>query len=151
MYALARLGTGNVRATFDGVDVIDVRLQILGVLFRVLERNFVGYRVALGVDRVAFNHDHIRMNCDAGAIEVLNEFDDAAFVVELIAFVDALIVELNAHTAVEERQFLHAFVERIKVEFSLREDGRIRLEYRARTVPLRSAPFCTGPVATPRS
>ena len=49
----------------------------------------------------------------AGPIQVFDEFDNPAFVVELFAFVVALIAEIDPHAAVQERQFLQPFVERV--------------------------------------
>ena len=79
---------GNVRAAFDGVDVVDVRVHVFGVLAAVLQGDFVPDAVLLAGDV-----DDVGMNRFAGAIEVLDEFDDAALVVEFVVLAGLLVVE----------------------------------------------------------
>ena len=71
----------------------------------VLQRDLV-------LDAVAFAADenHVGVQRIAGAIEVFDELDDAAFVLEVVAFAVAFIQEFDAHAAVEKRQFLQSFV-----------------------------------------
>ena len=70
---------GNVGAAFDGVDVVDVGVDVFGVFAAILQGDFVADAVLLAADV-----DDVGMQRFAGAIEVLDEFDDAALVVEFV-------------------------------------------------------------------
>ena len=94
---------GEVRAAVGRVDVVDVGVDVFGVLGRVLQGDFDADAVLLAGDV-----DDVGVERFAGAVEVLDEFHDAAFVLERFAFAGALVVEDDLHALVEERQFLQA-------------------------------------------
>ncbi len=95
---------GEVRAAVDGVDVVDVGVDVLGVLVGVLQGDLdLRRRRARGLDV-----DDVGVDGFAGAVEVLDELDDAALVVEALALAGALVVEDDAHAAVQEGQLLQA-------------------------------------------
>jgi hypothetical protein len=98
-----RAEAGDVRAAFDGVDVVDVRVHVLGVLARVLHGDFVA-------DPVDFARkvDHVVVQHVAGPVQVLDELDDAPLVEELVAFVHPFVAEADPHAAVQEGQLLQA-------------------------------------------
>ena len=98
-----RAEAGDVRAAFDGVDVVDVGVDVLGVLGRVLHGDFVADALVLAGDV-----DHVGVERLAGAVQVLDELDDAPLVVELSPSLIALVAEDDPHAAVEEGQFLQA-------------------------------------------
>ena len=78
----------DVRAAFDRVDVVDVRVDVLGVLAGVLHGDFEAHAVVLAGDV-----DHVGVDRLAGAVEVLDELEDAALVLERVAVAGPLVAE----------------------------------------------------------
>ena len=64
----------------------------------------------------------------AGAIEVLDELEDAALVMEFVVVAGSLVAEDDLHAAVEEGQLLQAAVERVVDELGVGKDLRVGLE-----------------------
>ena len=85
---------GEVRAAFGGVDVVDVGVDVLGVLVGVLQGDLDLDAFGLAVDV-----DDVGVDRLAGAVEVLDELDDAALVLERFAFAGALVGEDDPHAA----------------------------------------------------
>ena len=77
-----------MRAPFGGVDVVDVGVDVFGVLAGVLHGDFEAHAVVLAGDV-----DDVGMQRLAGAVQVLDEFDDAALVVKFVVVAGALVVE----------------------------------------------------------
>ena len=71
---------GDVRAALAGEDVVHVGVNVLGELARVLHGHFQAHAFVLAADV-----DDVFVCRLAGPIEVLDELDDAAFVVERFA------------------------------------------------------------------
>ncbi len=117
-----------MRSTFDGVDVVDIRLNVLGELGAVLQRDVIFDPLA-GASEV----DHFAVQRIAGAVEVFDEFDDTAFVLEVAAFAVAFVKELDVHAGVEECEFLQPLVDGVKVVLGDREDLRVSFEGRLGT------------------
>jgi hypothetical protein len=63
-----------------------------------------------------------------GRVQVLDERDDAARVVELVLPAAALILDPDAQAAVQEGELAQALREDLEAEVGRREDQRIRLE-----------------------
>ena len=59
---------------------------------------------------------------------MLDKLGDAPFIVKLLTLARAFIEELDAHAAVEKRQFLQPFVQQIVVELGRLEDHGVGLE-----------------------
>ena len=114
---------GEVRAAFGGVDVVDVGVDVLGVLGRVLQGDFDGDAVAL-----AFDVEDVGVDRLAGAVEVLDVFAEAVVVLERFLFAGAVVGDGDAHALVEEGELLHALLQRGVDELGGREDLRIGLE-----------------------
>ena len=64
----------------------------------------------------------------AGAVEVLDEFDDAALVVEFVVVAGLLVFEEDVHAAVEEGELLQAAIQNVVAELGGLEDLRIGFE-----------------------
>ncbi len=114
---------GEVRAAFGRVDVVDVGVDVLGVLGRVLQGDFDGD--ALGV---AFDVEHVGVDRLAGAVEVLDVLPQAVVVLVRFVVAGAVVGDGDSHALVEERQLLHALLQRGVDELGGREDLRIGLE-----------------------
>ena len=125
---------GDVRAAFDGVDVVHVRMHVLGEFGRVLHGDVVTDPVGL-----AGQVDHLGMQRVAGPVQVLDELHDAAFVAEFVAFVHPLVAEADPHAAVQEREFLQPFAEGVEGELGGLEDRAVRFERGFRAAFLRGA------------
>ncbi len=114
---------GNVGATFDGVDVVDVGVGVFGVLAAVLQGDFVADAVLLAADV-----NDVGMERFAGAVEVFDEFDDAALVVEFVVLGGLLVLEENSRAAIEEGELLQPLVENVVRELGGLEDLSVGLE-----------------------
>jgi hypothetical protein len=118
-----RLEADQVCTAFDGVDVVGEGVDVLRVAVVPLQRN-------LDLEVLAFTLevDHLRMDRRLGAIEMLDELLDTALVVELMLLLRPLVVDEDAHTAVEEREFAQPLGEDVEAEVELLEDERVGLE-----------------------
>ena len=112
-----------MRAAFGRADVVDVGVDVLGELAGVLHGDFQADALVLAGDV-----DDVFVGRLAGAVEVLDELEDAALVVERFAVAGALVAEDDLHAAVEERQLLQAAVEDVVLELGVGEDLRVGLE-----------------------
>ena len=90
-------------AAFGGVDVVDVRVDVFGVFAAVLHARFLPDAFLFAADV-----DDIWVQWLAGAIEVLDEFDDAALVVKFVMVAGLIVFRKDPHAAIQERQFLQA-------------------------------------------
>ena len=114
---------GEVRAAFGRVDVVDVGVDVLGVLGRVLQGDFDRDAFAL-----AFDVQDVGVDRLAGAVEVLDVFAEAVVVLERFLFAGAVVGDGDPHALVEEGELLHALLQRGVDELGGREDLRIGLE-----------------------
>ena len=117
------LEADQVRAAFDGVDVVGEGVDVLGVAVVPLHGDFDLEALAL-----AAQVDDLRMDRRLGAVEVLDELLDAALVEELVLLLRALVVDADAHAAIEERQLAQPLRENVEAEIGLLEDERVGLE-----------------------
>ena len=62
------------------------------------------------------------------AIQVADEFADAALVVEHLAAIVTLVDELDSHARIQERQLAQALLQHVVLELDIREDLVARLE-----------------------
>src|SRR5262249_21619751 len=115
--------TGNVGAAFDCVDVVDVGMGVFGVLTAILQRDFVADAVLFAADV-----NDVGMQRFAGAIQVLDEFDDASLVVKFVVLVGLLVFEENMRAAIEEGELLQALVKNVVGELGGLEDLGVGLE-----------------------
>jgi hypothetical protein len=118
-----RAEAGEVRAAFVRVDVVGERVDRLGVAVVPLQRD-------LDVDAVllAVHVDRLVVDGRLVLVQVLDERDDAAFVVELVALAVALVVERDRDAAVQERELAQPLRERVEAELGGLEDLRVGLE-----------------------
>ena len=98
-------------------------MQIFGVLLGILQRNRESDVVLL-----AFDQDDVFVDNFASSIKVFNEFDNSAFVTEIVGLTVAFVFNLDAYTAVKERKLLKSFDEDIVSIFSIRKDLTIGFE-----------------------
>ena len=101
----------QVRAALVRVDVVGERVDRLGVAVVPLQRD-------LGVDAVlvAAHVDRLLVHRRLVLVQVRDERDDAAFVVELVALAVALVVERDEDAAVQERQLAQPLREDVEAE-----------------------------------
>ena len=123
-----------MRAAFVRVDVVREREHQLGVAVVPLQRD-------LGVDAVllALHEDRLVVDDRLVLVQVLDERDDAAFVLELVALAVALVVDRDEDAAVQERELAQALRERVEAVFRRLEDLRVGLERDLRAAALRGA------------
>ena len=116
-----RAEAGQVRAAFVRVDVVRERVDRLGVAVVPLQRD-------LGVDAVllAAHVDRLLVDRRLVLVQVRDERDDAALVVELVALAVALVVERDEDAAVQERELAQPLRERVEAEDGGLEDLRRR-------------------------
>ena len=118
-----RAEAGQVRAAFVRVDVVRERVDRFRVAVVPLQRD-------LGVDAVLLAAHVDRLLVDGGLVlvQVLDERDDAALVVELVVLAVALVVERDENAAVQERQLAQALRQRVEAEDGGLEDLGVGLE-----------------------
>ena len=112
-----------MRAAFGRVDVVDVRVDVFGVLGRVLHGDFDGDAFVL-----AFDVDDVGVDRLAGAVEVLDELRRCRVVLERLVFAGALVGERDPHARLRNASSCMRRVERVVDELGVREDLRIGLE-----------------------
>ena len=118
-----RAKAGKVRAAFGGGDVVDVGVDVLGVFRRVLQGHFQADAVVFAGDV-----DHFGVRRLGGAVQMRDELDDAALVLERVAFAGALIAEGDLHAAIQKRQLLQAACTACCRRTFVAEDLRVGLE-----------------------
>ena len=125
---------GEVRAALVRVDVVRERVDRLRVAVVPLQRD-------LGVDAVALALHVDRLLVDRGLVlvQVLDERDDAAVVLELVALGLALVVQRDENAGVQERELAQALRQRVEAEFDGLEDLRVGPERDLRAALLRRA------------
>ena len=94
-------------AAFGRVDVVDVGVNVFGVLDRVLHGDFDGDAFA-----VAFDVEDIGVDRLARAVEVRDVLAEAVVVLVRFFFAGAVVGDRDAHALVEEGELLHALLER---------------------------------------
>ena len=123
-----------MRAALYGVDVVDVRIDILVEIGVVGHRHLDGHAVFLGVEV----DDVLDQRCLAG-IDVFHELLEALLAEEYLAFGVALFVEQThvgerqRDAGVEERQVAQTVGEGLVIIDGLREDGGVRMEDNGRS------------------
>ena len=126
--------TREVGAAFVGVDVVREGEHQLRVAVVPLQRD-------LGFDAVLGTAHEDRLVVDVGLVlvQVLDERDDAAVVLELVALAVTLVVERDQNAAVQKRQFTQALGERVEAVVGGLEDLQIGLECDLGAATLRRA------------
>ena len=107
----------QVRAAIFLRNVVGVAVHALLVGVVPLDRHLDGDRAVLSAEP-----EHRLVNRCAGAVQILDEGLQAAFVLEDFRARFALIVELDAHAGVQERQLAQALGENVEMELDVRED-----------------------------
>src|SRR4051794_10655590 len=117
----------EVRAAVEVLDRVGEAEDVFGIAFVPLQRNLDPFTVALVADE-----DRVVVQRRLVLVQILHERDDAAFVAELVMLLRAVVVNLDVHAGVEERQLAQALRERVVVHLGDGEDRRIRFEHDAR-------------------
>ena len=112
-----------MRAALVRVDVVREREFLRVVAVVPLQRD-------LGVDAVALaaHVDGLLVDQPLVLVQVLDERDDAAVVVEAVVLAVALVVERDSDAGVEERELAQALRQRVEAEVRRLEDLRVGLE-----------------------
>ena len=120
-----------MRAAFVRVDVVGEGVDRLGVAVVPLQRDF-------GVDAVvlAAHVDRLLVDRRLVLVQMGDERDDAAFVVELVVLPIALVVERDQDAAVQERELAQALRQRVEAEDRGLEDLCVGLEGDLGAAPL---------------
>ena len=123
---------GQMRAAFVRVDVVREGEHQLRVAVVPLQRD-------LGVDAVlvALHEDRLLVDDRLVLVQVLDERDDAAFVLELVALPVALVVDGDEDAAVQERELAQPLRQRVEAVLGRLEDLRVGLERDLRAAALR--------------
>ncbi len=124
------LEADEMRPAFFRVDVVGERKQILRVAVVVLQRqleNHVGL-FDLHINRL--------MDRRLGLVEVFDERDDAALVLEDLFFFFALVLQGDFQALVQERQLAEALRQHVEAELERLEDLPVRLEGHLGAAPL---------------
>ena len=121
----ARQGSAEsrqVRAALMGVDVVGEREDQLRIAVVPLQGD-------LGVDAVlvALHEHRLVVDDRLVLVQMLDERDDAALVLELVALAVALVVDRDENAAVEEGELPESLGERVEAVFGRFEDLRDRL------------------------
>ena len=88
---------------------------------------------------VALHEDRLLVDDRLVLVQVLDEGDDAAFVLEPVVLPVALVVDRDEDAAVQKGQLTKALRQRVEAVFGGLEDLRVRLEGDLRATPLRRA------------
>ena len=115
----------DVRTPFDGVDIVNIRLHVLGVLRAVLHRD-LEFDPLAGTDEL----DHLGVQHVTGPVQMLDKLNDPPLVLKVTTFTVAFIVKADVNAAVEERQLLQPLEQCIETVFRDTEDLAVRLERR---------------------
>ena len=120
----------QMRAAVDGVDVVGEAEDALRVAIVVLERDLHRQNPAVRQIFLTLEIDWLFVQHRFAAVEVLDEFRDAAGIEELVRFdrILAFIGEGDLEAFVQECQFSQALRQRVVVELGGLHDGTIRLE-----------------------
>ena len=108
---------GEVRAALVRVDVVREGVDGFGVAVVPLQRDLHVDAVA-----VALHVDRLLVDGALVLVQVLDERDDAAVVLELVALRFALVVERDENARVQERQLAETLRERVEAELDGLED-----------------------------
>ncbi len=126
---------GEVRASVDGVDVIGEAKDGFGVGVVVLQADLDMHLVFVG-----FHIDGLVVEGLLAAVQVLDEFDDAAVVLELgalglagLGIGGALVGERNGETAIQKGHLAQTLRQGVEVIFGRGENGTVGQEVDART------------------
>ena len=114
-----------MRSTLDRVNVVHIRLHVLGELSAVLHCDFV-----LRTFFFTHNSNDVSVQRITRTIQVFYKFNQSAFILKVATFTIAFIVVFDVDTAVEESEFLQAFVEGVKVVLGDTENFVISFERR---------------------
>jgi hypothetical protein len=136
-----------VGAAFVGIDVVGEGEDQLGVAVVPLQGDF-------GFDAVlrAFHEDRLVVDVRLVLVQVLDERDDAAFVLELVALAVAFVVERDEDAAVEERELAQALRQRVEAVLGGFEDLRVGPERDLRAARVASCRRASrSAVGVPRS
>src|SRR5271157_4108489 len=116
-----------MRSAIYGVDVVGKTEDRFGVSVVVLQRDLHGHAVALG-----FHVDRLVVQNALAAVQMPDELGDAAVVLELgllglagLGIGDALVLERDEQSLVEEGQLAQALRQRVKVVLGGGEDLRV--------------------------
>ena len=125
----ARAEALEVGTAFNGVNIVDIRVQVLLVLIVVFQSNLYRHTVSLSRDGNRLGDEFL-----AVGIEVGDEVDEAVLGIEDLAAIFAvfhlltLVGELDGDAVIEVSQLTHAVGEGAIVVFRSLEDGTIGLE-----------------------
>ena len=126
--------SGEVRTTLDRADVVHIGVDVFGEFGRILHGHFKFDALVMAGDV-----DDILVGGLAGAVEVFDERDDTAIVVERLAFAASLVLEDDLHTAIEECQFLQSSKEDVVLKRRGGKYLRIRFEGGLRAAAIAAA------------
>ena len=130
----------QVRAALDRVDVVREAVDALVVRLVVLDRDLDRDRhLARALRELALAGDEDRRLVERrlALVQVLDERDDAALVAEVVRLAGgALVVDLDAHAGVQERELAQPLREHVERELGRREDLGVGLEGDLRAVAL---------------
>src|SRR5262249_53673239 len=113
----------EMRAALARVDVVREGEHILLVALVVLERD-----LDLDIAAAALEVEHLRVHRRLVLIDVLDELEDAARVVEGLLLLVPLVLDLDPETLVEEGELPETVREDVEAEARDLEDLGIRLE-----------------------
>ncbi|MCG3118401.1 MAG: hypothetical protein ALAOOOJD_00590 [bacterium] len=112
-----RFETDEMRAAFDGVNVIDIGKNIVIVSIVILQRQFHRHILTLTGNINRFFHQGF-----ARFIDILHEFADTALVLKFFFLAGALVEDINLEFFVKKRQLPQPFDQGIKIKFLLAEN-----------------------------
>ncbi len=112
-----------MRATFEIADVVGKGANVFRVAIVVLQGD-----TDLGLLDAAFDTDHVGREGRFGAVEMLDELDDAVGVLEVVRLAGALVRDENPRPRCEEGQLLQPLVEHVVAEARVGENLRVGLE-----------------------
>ncbi len=126
-----RAESREVRAPLVRIDVVGEQIDRFRVPVVPLQGDF-------GVDAVLLTShvDRLVVDGDLVLVQVLDERDDATFVLELVALAVAFVVQRDEHARVQERELAKPLSQCVEAEFDAFENLRVRLEGDLRSAAL---------------
>ena len=118
-----RAKAGEMRAAIDGIDRVGEGKNIFGVAVVVLQRDF-----HFDVFALAFHGDRRVVQHLLAAVEMLDEFHDAAGEAKFGRLVAALVLQGDLQALVQKGQFAQALRQDVVAVDGLFEDGGIGME-----------------------
>ena len=110
-------------SAFVGMNVIRIGANIFSQVRGVLQSQVITNAILL-----TLTVDDLLVYCITRTIQMLNELNDATLIVKFVFLTISFVLEHNAYTAIQKREFLKTFMKNSILKLGCLKDFSIRLE-----------------------